>query len=86
LVSSYRCISRKLPEAYRASTFSRCTQIVQRSLAKQVRIALAGFRKLDDFVGDYLIWICQVKSRPRHFECDAHDPLGLKIELVVVKE
>jgi len=66
----------------------RLAKVLQRPLAKQVRIARASFREFDDFLGDYLndgiISICQAKGRPRHFERDAHDTLSLGIELLAV--
>jgi hypothetical protein len=65
-------------------------KIVQRPLAKQVRVALASFRKLDDFAGDYLddeiLSIRKSQGGACHFECDPHDTFCLGIEFVAVQE
>ena len=59
---------------------------VQCSLTQNFDIALAGLRKLDDLPGDHFVgevaWA--FKSRTNGFECDAHEPRGLGIEVLVV--
>jgi hypothetical protein len=62
--------------------------VIQCPLAKQIRIALAFFCKLNDFPGDYpndgIVSIPQVEGCARHFERDAHDAPGLRIEFEAV--
>jgi hypothetical protein len=66
----------------------RCAKIVQRPLAKHVRVSLAFFRQFDDFLGDYrddrIVSIRKSEGRTRHFECDAHDALGLGVEFEAI--
>jgi hypothetical protein len=66
----------------------RSTKIVQRPLAKQVRVSLASFRKLDNFLGDYrdsgVVSIHKPQGSARHFERYAYHALSLGIGFVAV--
>jgi hypothetical protein len=66
----------------------RVAKIAQRQIRKEIGISLAGFRKLDDSLRDYcddgIVSIRKSKGRECHFQCDAHDALGLGIELLAV--
>jgi hypothetical protein len=62
----------------------RRAKIAQCPLAKEVWIALASFRKFNNFLGDYrdngVISIRKPEGSARPFERHAHDPLGLGVE------
>jgi hypothetical protein len=66
----------------------RLAKIVQGPLAEQVRVALAGFRKLNDLTGDHcddeIVSIRKSEGGACHLECDAHDPPGLGVEVLAV--
>jgi len=59
-------------------------KFLQRRLTQKIGIESAGFCKLDNSFGDLFIdkiaLVVKLKSRESHFECDAHDPVGLGIE------
>ena len=63
-------------------------KLVQNPFAQQIGIALAGFRKLYDPVGDHcdggVVSIRKAKGSPGHFECDAHNARGLGIKFEAV--
>src|SRR5207302_8204300 len=61
----------------------------QYALTQKIGIGLAGFRKLDDPVGDCLrqsISLRKSKGYASHFECDAHDARHLGVEPMTVQE
>src|SRR5262249_32687436 len=51
---------------------------------------LAGLGKFDDALGDDFVGEIAAVGKPKgyasHFECDAHDALGLKVEFGAVQE
>jgi hypothetical protein len=61
-----------------------------KALAEQIGVALAGFRKLDDFIGDVredgMSGLRNTESRARQFECDAHDALGLGVKALTIQK
>jgi hypothetical protein len=63
--------------------------VAESLLAKYMRIALASFCKLDDSFGDDVAGIntapVSLNSRASHFECNAHDPRGFRVKLLVAK-
>jgi len=56
--------------------------------AKELWIALAFSRKLDNSLSDHrdekIVSVCKSRRRTRHLECDAYNALGLAIEFEAV--
>jgi hypothetical protein len=69
-------------------TCGRSAKIVQCPFAKEVWIALAFSRKLDDSLSDYrdekIVSVCKSQRRARHLECDDYNALGLVIEFEAI--
>jgi hypothetical protein len=65
-------------------------KFLQNSLTQKIGIEFAGFCKLDNSFGDSFIdkiaLVANLKSCASHFECYAHDPLGLGIEFAIVQK
>jgi hypothetical protein len=65
-------------------------KFLQHSLTQKIGIEFAGFCKLDNSFGDSFIdkiaLVANLKSCASHFECYAHDPLGLGIEFAIVQK
>jgi hypothetical protein len=65
-------------------------QIVQRPFAQEVRITNAILCVRDDFLGenfhDKIAAIRKPKGCARHFECEAHNALGLGVECEAVQK
>ena len=64
-------------------------KFLQHSLTQDIGIKLAGFCKLDNLFSDSFpqnALVAKLKSCASHFECDAHDPLGLGIEFGTVQK
>jgi hypothetical protein len=62
---------------------------LQGSITESLRVALASFCKVDNLLGDSLTgWVggpVGALERPKsHFECKAHDPDRLRVELVAI--
>jgi hypothetical protein len=59
-------------------------QARQDALAQDIRVAFAGFRKLDNAAGDpfvgAVIAVRDPKGDASHLECETHDAPGLGIE------
>ena len=64
--------------------------MLQHRLTQKIGIEFAGFRKLNNSFGDSFIdkiaLVGKLKSCASHFECDAHDVLGLGIEFGTVQK
>src|SRR5260370_35898131 len=64
---------------------SQAQKVAESLLAKYIRIALATFRKFDDSFGYAVAGVktapVSLDSRTSHFECNAHDPRGLRVKL-----
>src|SRR5262249_4191096 len=62
----------------------------QHTLTQKIGIEFARFCKLDNSFGDSFIdeiaLVIKLKSYASHFECGAHDPLGLEIESGTVQK
>jgi hypothetical protein len=66
-------------------------QVLQGSVADALRIALSGFRKLDDLASDHLTnWISVVgggaEGRKGRLESEAHETDSLKVERLAIQE
>src|SRR5215813_8577462 len=65
-------------------------KFLQYRLTQKIGIEFAGFRKFNNSFGDSFIdkiaLIGKLKSYASHFECDAHDLLGLGIEFGAVQK
>src|SRR4029453_6406238 len=50
-----------------------------KAFTQKIGVSLAGLRKFDNWLGDDSIGeiVCNPERHASHFECDAHDPLGL---------
>jgi hypothetical protein len=63
-------------------------KIVQCPFGKELWIALAFSRKLDNSLSDHrdekIVSVCKSQRRTRHLECDAYNALGLAIEFEAV--
>jgi hypothetical protein len=82
--------ARHSPTAARITTRDlysrRSAKFLQDALAQSLWIAFARFRKLHNLLCDYFIRtvtaIGKLKRHQGHFECDAHDPDHLRVELL----
>jgi hypothetical protein len=67
----------------------RFAKVIQCQIAHPFRITLACYREFDDFLGDYfggeIVLICESEGRARQFECDAHNALGLWVEVLALQ-
>src|SRR5215472_19055272 len=65
-------------------------KFLQDAFTQKIGITLAGLGKFDDALGDdfggEITAVGKPKGYASHFECDAHDALGLKVEFGVVQE
>src|SRR5262249_8626533 len=65
-------------------------KFLQDAFTQKIGITLAGLGKFDDALGDDFVGEIAAVGKPKgyasHFECDAHDALGLKIEFGAVQE
>ena|SRR5215831_12943113 len=65
-------------------------KFLQHRLTQKLGVEFASFCKLDNAFGDSFIdkiaLVANLKSCVSHCECDAHDPLGLGIELRAVQK
>ena len=66
-------------------------KVAESLFAKYIRIALATFRKFDDFSGYAVAGVktaapVSLNSRASHFECDAHDPRGFRVKLLIAEK
>jgi hypothetical protein len=62
----------------------------QHRLTQKIGIEFTGFCKLNNLFGDSfiskIVSTAKLKSFASHFECDAHDPRGLGIEVGAAKK
>src|SRR5258708_22371852 len=69
---------------------SQAQKVAESLLAKYIRIALATFRKFDDSFGYAVAGVktapVSLDSRTSHFECNAHDPRGLRVTLFAAEK
>src|SRR6266481_3223496 len=68
----------------------RVQKVAESLSAKYIRIALAIFRKLDDSFGYDAVAVntapVSLNNRASQFECNAHDPRGFRVKLLVAKK
>src|SRR5262245_34249718 len=89
-----RTQSRSRWDGRHGRTCNLCLQVLakfaQHSLTQKIGIEFAGFCKLDNSFGNFFIdkiaLFAKLKSCASHFECGAHGPLGLSIEVGTVKK
>src|SRR5258708_16885349 len=69
---------------------SQAQKVAESLLAKYIRIALATFRKFDDSFGYAVAGVktspVSLDNRTNHFECNAHDPRGLRVKLFAAEK
>src|SRR5262249_50639796 len=64
--------------------------LLRHGFTQKINIVFPGFCKLNNSFGDSLIskiaFVAKLKSCASHFECDAHDALGLGVEFGTIQK